>query len=82
MNDYTMNVTSINDLITASGIVEDNQKIFITGAQLKKCVPDIIKITQDIEICHKLCADMGLPYTGCGTNGLVQRLQELQKVYP
>jgi hypothetical protein len=77
MNDPCFKVASIDELITAAGIVDDNQKITITGAQLKEWGPIIVELEKDIFNCHKLCTDMGVPDMGEGTAGLVKRLTYL-----
>jgi hypothetical protein len=79
MNDGTWHfeARTIQEIISAAGIAEDDSKVYITGKRLKELVPMLIQISSDIEKCHQILTDKGVPELNGGTQGLVGRLEFL-----
>jgi predicted kinase len=61
---YTFTVNSIEDAITAAGLMENEDRAYITGAQLKLAVKYMIEIKKDLKECHQVCNDLSIPDFG------------------
>ena len=77
MGDIHFVVSSIEDAITAAGLMDDDERTYLTGADLKKIVPQLIDLRDDLIKCHELCTKLGVPDLGGGVHGLRQRLEKL-----
>jgi len=75
---FTFNVTNLEELITAAGIIEDDQIITITGKQLKETAVVCVKIQDDLNQCHQLLDEIGVPKSNTGLDGIKQRLEALK----
>lgn len=74
---FTFEVSSIEDLITAAGIVEDNEVITISGKQLKEFAVGCNSIQKELNVCHQILSKIGIPESKAGLNGIKQRLENL-----
>jgi len=76
--DFTFKIDSLEDLLTAAGIVDDDDRVHIAGKRLKELAVEAVAIKNDLIKCHEICTELGLPYLGGGTVGLRKRLEYLK----
>jgi hypothetical protein len=73
--DFTFKIDSLEDLLTAAGIVDDDDRVHLAGKKLKELAVSAVAIKADLIKCHEICTELGLPDFGGGTVGLRKRLE-------
>lgn len=75
---YTFHANTIDEVITAAGVIGEDEQAYITAAQLREGAKVLIAVRDDLAKCHELCKELGAPDLGGGTFGLVKRLEFLK----
>lgn len=72
---YSFTVCNLEEMITAAGILDSDDRAYVTGAQLKESLVSVIGIKNEVEQSHKILTEMGIPDLGKGTHGLLKRIE-------
>jgi len=76
-------INSIEDLITISSKLCDNEVLTVTGTQIKQFTSAIVDLREDIRQCHRLLTELGLPTLDQNLDsmiGVVERLKYLKEI--
>lgn len=79
MSKFTFRINNLEELITAGSIVSDNDRVTVSGKQLKNICSTAIILTDTVNRCHVILSDIGVPGSPQGIEGLIDRLKTLRK---